>query len=117
MLVIRSAQLEALGAGLVEAFTTRATRHVAERFPGRYASLGEERVRESVSTALRKRLEYAFDGEELVLAYLDAMYVLAFDFDTQPAFAWARGILGDAELTGETRIALLTERARKEARA
>jgi hypothetical protein len=114
MLLIRRAQLEALGRAHEESFERRAAGHLRVKYPDPCRELGEAAVRQSVRTAMAKRKEHRFETEECVLLYLDLMYLLGFDCDSDPDLPWVREMLADEALGARTRLVLLEERARKQ---
>ena len=111
MLVIRDAQLAVFGRIHLEEFVRRAIAHVRACFAAQAADLGDEGVERSVRTALDRCRQYALPSEGDVLRYLNLMYALGFDFDADPALAWAGETLRDAELEAATKLGLLAQRA------
>jgi len=61
-----------------------ALEYVRTGFPEIYERPGEAAVRESVVVAMRSAQRYGLEEWSAVLLYLDAMYVLGFDFDQDP---------------------------------
>ena len=116
MAVIRGDQMKAFGAAQEKACAERAAAYLRTQFPDHCSALGETRVAESVAIALSKREEHRFDTEEMLLLYLDVMYLLSFDFDTSDAYPWAKALLSDPDLGAPTRLTMLNERAWEEAR-
>lgn len=115
MFVIRTEQLEALGKAHEESFERRVARRLRVKYPARCRGLDEDALRESVRIAMRKRTEHRFESEECILLYLDLMYLLGFDCDSDPSVPWVGEILADESLGARTRLVLLEERARKHA--
>ena len=111
MWTIRLAQLEALASARQRELENRAIAFLRREFPEAEA-LAEQRLRESVDIALRKGETYRFGSEQEVRSYLELMFLLGFDFDEQPRFAWARQTLTDFELGPGTRLEILVDEAR-----
>ena len=88
-----------------------AVEYVRSGFPEIYERLGEGPVRESVVVAMRNAQRYGLEEWSAVLLYLDAMYVLGFDFDQDPQHPWAGEILNDPALSPSERIQLITDSA------
>jgi len=109
---IRKEQLAALQVAVERQLCDRAVAYVRRQYPQVCAALEERSIRASVETALQKRGTYRFDSEETLLAYLDLMYLLGFDFDRDPEKEWVRGTLTDFDLGPRTRLLLLVEEAR-----
>ncbi len=109
---IRREQLAALQVAYERQFCDRAVAYLRRQYPRVCAALEERSIRASVETALQKHATYRFDSEETLLAYLDLMYLLGFDFDRDPEKEWVRGTLTDFDLGPRTRLLLLVEEAR-----
>jgi hypothetical protein len=111
---IRDEQLAAFHADLERQLAGRAVAYLRRQYAAACAALGDAAVIRSVETALEKRAAYRFDSEETVFAWLDLMYLLGRDFDTNPdpRFEWARERLKDFDLGARTRLLLLVEEVR-----
>lgn len=112
---IRTEQLAALQGMLELQLADRAVAYVRREYFATCAALDEPTIRASVQTALAKGATYRFDSEETILAYLDLMYLLGFDFDVNPRSGWVRERLTDFDLGARTRLLLLVEEARARA--
>jgi hypothetical protein len=112
---IRNEQLEALNAALERQLAGRAVAYVRRQYAGTCAALDEPAIRASIDTALEKRAVHRFDSEETFFAYLDLMYLLGFEFDTDPRCEWVRETLTDFDLGPRTRLLFLVEQARDRA--
>jgi hypothetical protein len=111
---IRDEQLAAFHAELERQLAGRAFAYLRRQYPAACAALGDAAVRRSIETALQKRIPYRFESEETVFAWLDLMYLLGLDFDTDPdpRFEWVRQRLTDFDLGARTRLLLLVEEVR-----
>jgi hypothetical protein len=109
---IRREQLAAFEAESERQVVQRAAAYVRCQHPERCAALGDAAVRASVATALQKRAPYRFDSEETLFAWLDLMYLLGFEFDTDPWCGWVRPTLTDFDLGARTRLLYLVQEAR-----
>ncbi len=110
MLVIRQAQIDALSAALSQRFEERMVAHLWEVVPEDCEALGDEEVRRSIQTCLRKAREYRISTAFDILRYLNVMYVLGLDFDTDPRFPWARELLLDFGISPRVRMDRLVRR-------
>ena len=108
---IRTGQLAAFQAALERQLADRAVLYVCRRYPETCAALDESAIRASIDRALAKRAVYRIDSEETFCAYVDLMYLLGFDFDTDPQCEWAQERLKDFDLGARTRLLLLVEEA------
>lgn len=113
MLTIRDAQMAALARDRRERFVRKATAHVHAAFPARFVELGRNGVEASVRAALEKCAVYHVTSERDVLRYVNLMYALGFDFDTDTRMPWAADVLGDPLLEGNVKLDLLAGRTRR----
>ena len=111
MLVIRHAQMQAFSLAAIRQFERRALEHVRGCFPGSYEALGEEGARASISWGVEKARGYGLSEEYDVLRFINLMFALGFDFDEDPAYAWAAEILRDPDWSPGARMDMLTARA------
>jgi hypothetical protein len=112
---IRNEQLAALQVAYEQRLVDRAVAYVKRKYPIACAALDETTIRGSVESALGSRATWRFDSEECVLAYLDLLYLLGFDFVRDPRCAWALERLKDFDLGPRTRLLLLVEEAQSRA--
>lgn len=117
MVHIRREQRRAFFFAMSKPFIRRAEDHLRAAFPERRRELGDEAVRASIDHCLERGWDYEIEEDDLLLLYLDVMYTLGLRFDEDPRYPWAREILSDPELSPDTRVELLTQRAAIERRA
>ena len=117
MLLIRDDQMRVLARHAQERFAVRAVAHLKRVLPEECAAMGEPAVRNSVDMAIRKAESYGIEEELDVLRYLNLMYALGFDFDTDPETAWAAEVLQDKDLDPGSKVELLWDRVESEADA
>jgi hypothetical protein len=112
MLVIRKSQLDALSIAHRTSFDNRMLAHLKKFFPAQYDGLGEERAIEAVHYGIARAATYGITSERDVCKYVDLMFALGRDFDTDPRFDWAQPILTDPNLPDPSaRIELLYDAA------
>jgi hypothetical protein len=111
MIVLRREQIEAFSGERERRFEEKALRHLLAFVPQRCAELGEAAVRESIRTAIRKSRAHGVESERDVLHYLNVMYWLGFEFESDPAYPWAREILENRSLGATTQLQWLVEEA------
>ena len=95
-------------------FERRAVEHLHRTLPAQCAALGRPAVRDSVRDAIAKARGYGIKSEADVLSYLNLMYLLGFDFESQPRFAWANELLQATDVQAASRLTLLRNRAMRE---
>ena len=109
MLIIRAAQMQAFSRAVSDNLIESAVEHIRTSLPEMFEQLGREEVRESVLFAMRKADEYGLDDWSQVVRYLNVMYILGFEFDEDPRYAWANEILRSARPDANEKTKLLTE--------
>jgi hypothetical protein len=96
MLTIRREQIRALAEPGVEDFLRRAAAHLREYFGADCTALGEVALRDAIRHGYQRASGYGLETERDLLRYLTLMFVFGRDFDVDPAFPWAREVLGSA---------------------
>lgn len=98
MLTIRREQFEEIGRRLAHRWEDTMVLHLETFFPERCAELGEKGVRESIDLGIKKSAKYDIYTERDVCKFLNFMFALGFDFDTDPEYPWANEILTNPAL-------------------
>lgn len=93
MLVIRDAQLAALGARHRAAFSGRLVAHLERFFPERCQALGPGGVAEAIEHGVDRAALYGIVAERDVCKYVDLMFVFGRDLDRAEVHPWAARIL------------------------
>jgi hypothetical protein len=96
------------------AFEERASAHLERCFPERCAELGEEGVQASIRDAVERSHRLGLVFEYDIERYLNHMYALGFDFDSNPAYPWVQELLSDASLEPAELMDVLSERTQQE---
>jgi hypothetical protein len=96
------------------AFEERAITHLERCFPERCAELGEEGVQASIRDAVERSHRLGLVFEYDIERYLNHMYALGFDFDSNPAYPWVQELLSDASLEPAVLMDVLSERTQQE---
>ena len=116
MLKIRKEQMEAFKNDNLRKFADRMALHLKKFWPEECKSLGEKGVRDSIMTGIKNAEKYGIVIEYDVASYIDMMYALCFDFDTNPRTNWAGRILNNPNLPAHAKIEKLDERTKQELR-
>jgi hypothetical protein len=114
MLVIRDSQMNAFVARFLEEFEDRRVREIEERFPSRYAALGEAGTRALIRAAIQKSRHLGIHGEEDVENLIDLTVVYGESFDQNEEFAFEAEPLRDEELPADARVSLSMARFGRE---
>lgn len=109
MLVIRTAQLDALAEGTLE---RRIVDHLREHFPRKCEGL--DSVTAFVREGIAKARSYGFTYAPHLCQFVDLLMMFGRDLDTDPRHAWAGDVLRDPEIDHPgTRMILLVEEAER----
>jgi hypothetical protein len=109
MLKIRQKQYKELGKVPLKCFNKRMLDHLQTFWPDRCNQLGREKVQLSIQTGISKAKRYGFRTEYDVARYIDLMYILSFDFDTNPQTRWMKEFLAGNESAPTSRMDKLYE--------
>lgn len=115
MLVIRQAQLEALSDAADQDFARRLADKLRRFWPDTCEELGPARLHARITRGLERARAHGASQASDLQRYLNLMFLLGEDFDTDPAIPWARDYL-TAPGPISTRLVQLSERALAEAR-
>ena len=103
MLRIRKEQNEALAKASLEGFRDRLATHIKKCWPERATQMGQTETYQAIQKGFDKSDEYGFETEYDVARYIDLMYLLSFDFDTDPRYPWASAILNE-RISGRSKM-------------
>lgn len=107
-------QMEMFSESAETEFGARMVAHLERCFPESCGQLGRSKVVESVQTGIDRAAKYSIMIEYDVARYIDLMYVLCQDFDTNRETPWAREILNDQELAPRDKMDQLYRRTEDE---
>lgn len=110
MLVIRSAQMDALARAAMEPFVENVIGHLRRVWPEETAAMGDEGLERFVRHGMERCGLYGIETEYDVGRYCDLMLLLHPDFDDDPNLPWARDTLGAEGLDGRMKVDQLMER-------
>jgi len=112
-LVIRSEQKAALGKRRLELFKHALAEHLQGLFPTACEQLDESALRSQIDYGIEKAALHGIDTERQAAKYLELMFILGRDFDTDPTYPWAAEILSPhAPMSPAGRMRLLFREAR-----
>ena len=111
MLVIRKKQQEAFTKAVTRGLECNLLTHATRQFPVRVHRMGEPAARALVRKAVAACGGFGIEDEYEISRYLDLMFLLGEDFDTDAALPWAAAALGDEALSAKEKIDRLCERA------
>lgn len=80
-------------------------------YPEDFDAMGEEEFTLLVDDGINKAKSYGINQEEDIELYLDIMFNLDYDFDTNVQYPWAKQILRNSNLTAEEKLRQLSDLA------
>ena len=101
MFVVRQGQLEALGEAVAQSFEDQTDDHLREFAPELVGIAGAEGVRQVVGLGIQRAERYGFICRGPVRFYIELLFVLGCDFDTDPQLPWARTTLTDESISDQ----------------
>jgi hypothetical protein len=111
-LIIRADQVKTLERGALLNFENRMIQHLKQFAPRHAEVLGTDVLRNLVKLGIARAETYKFSKRGPVQFYLELMFMLGSDFDTDPQLPWAHDILKEIERLDEmARADLLHARA------
>jgi hypothetical protein len=114
MFKLRKEHLAAFEAQVANLFVTRVQAHVKAVWPAECAELGDPGVASTVQSLVQRAAAAGLTSESDMVRFVDLGFLLALDFDTNPAAAWTRPILTDRTLAPSARIERLYQRMEQE---
>lgn len=112
MLKIRKEQDEELGKIALKRFEDSMVEHVKEFFPKYYEIHGEPLIRKVIQYAVQRAENYDFVTERDVCLYINLVFLLGSNFDTDKQLPWTVEILKDEMITSSAmRIDRLYDKA------
>jgi hypothetical protein len=117
MLVIREEQMEVLREYMRRRFEDRMVAHFREFWTEECDAMGEESVRQMIRKGSERAAAHGITKEYDIARYVNIMFALGPDFETDPATEWAGRVLSDEELGPRPRMDLLCDRVEQELEA
>jgi hypothetical protein len=111
VLVIRKEQMVVFEQFAIGNFARRAAQHLQESLPDECTDMGSAALMQTVRAGVRRALAYGLEQELDVLRFLNLMFLLDFNFDTDPRYAWATELLRDTEIAPSARMAVVYDAA------
>jgi len=93
MLIIRQEQMHVFKQAALKNFEAELVEHLKTFAPKLFEIRGEECFRKTVQLGMQRAGEYGFTYRGPIRFYLEAMFSLGSDFDTDPQMPWASEIL------------------------
>ncbi len=114
MLIIRKEQFRTFEKIAEKQFEDRMVVHLQKYFHEKCSEVGEEGVRGSIEKAVFRTRELGLKMEYDIERFLNHMYTLGFDFDTNLKFPWAEEVFSDPDVDPSELMDILSERTQRE---
>lgn len=101
MLIIRKVQMEVFEKFILPAFEDEMVAHLRQFVPDHAGTIGDKRVRQLIRSGIERAKLYGLTYRNPVRFYIELMFMLGSDFDTDPQYPWAFEILKDSIYLGQ----------------
>jgi len=113
-LTVRESQMAAFPKAVEKNLECRLCAHVTRLWPGRAEAMGEAAVRRWCRLGIERAAGFGIEAEYEVSRFVDLMFMLGRDFDTDPARPWAAAILQAGPIAPAVKMDKLFEWAERE---
>lgn len=107
MFRITKSQMAIFATTLAADFIGRVKKHIEAEHPEH--GLDEATLHRHILLGMERAKKWGFCSEPAVCAYIDAMFSLGIDFDSQARFYWARSVLEESDTDWERAERLLNK--------
>ena len=104
MLVIKKEQIKALEQSKKDSFVKKANGFLRFKYPEKTEQLTDARLDEIINNAIDRTKIYDIKSERGIIAFLEFMFSLSFDFDSALKTLWTRDILVDGKLNESEKV-------------
>jgi len=104
MHIIRNQQMNTMKQHKAQIFNKKACFFLKQNYPTKTSELSDRRLDAMVSEGVQRSEKYNIKSERCVIAFLEFMFSLSFDFDSNPRTLWTKNILSDTGLKEEEKI-------------
>ncbi len=112
MLTIKKGQEKKFNDQSFKKFEDDTVEHVKKYFPNHFIAMEDITIRDTIRYGYSRAKKYDFFTQRNVCLYLNNMFVLGSNFDTDPQYPWANFILNDKNIKNpQNRIDKLSKKA------
>jgi hypothetical protein len=101
MLTIRKEQITVFEQAALRNFEDQMLEHLKGFTPRHYAILGEPGVRQVIRLGIERAGQYGLTSRGPVRFYIELIFMVGSDFDTDPQLPWAAEILNDSAIVNQ----------------
>jgi len=110
MLIIRQAQMDALGQARMLEFEDRVLARMQKQYPVDYSALGDDGALDLARFTIRSGVKHGIRDEKSLQGLLRLYVEFGREFEIAPYAEWARQILGHERLAGPVKVNLIQGR-------
>jgi hypothetical protein len=111
LLTIRKEQMERLNQTTATGFESRMHKYLMKTYPDVLTRTPAHDVQKSIRVGIRRAAAYGMIAEYDVARFIDLMYRLSQDFDSNPKTSWIRTVLDDPDIHPHAKMDLIHEKA------
>jgi hypothetical protein len=111
MFKIRQQQMELMNQKKAEDFESRVYTYLMKTYPETLKRTPKDDVQKSIQAGIKRAAVYGMIAEYDVARFIDLMYLLSPDFDSNPNTSWIRTVLDDPEIHPGEKMDLIYEKA------
>jgi len=104
MMNIRQQQFEDIKENKYQAFVVKAKQFLQKNYPERTNQLDEKKLGAIVESSILRAESYKIVTEQGIISFLELMFSISFDFDSNERTNWTRKILNEHQLTEPEKI-------------
>ena len=109
MLTIRKVQADVLREYTIGRFVDRMVVHLSSRFPEKCRKLGDSEIREWIRKGMRRCRAYELKSEAHVAGFVELMFLVSPEFDSDPESPWIRTTLEDNNIPPRKKLDIVRD--------
>ena len=110
MLVIRKEQMSVLEVAMASRFRGKLCEHLRQELPEETKTLPDPQLRSAVEEGIVQGRQYGITTERDLTLFVDLTFLLSPAFEHAPGMEWAKRILLNKEMDGETKMSLIYQK-------
>lgn len=104
MLVIRNHQMDTMKNHKRQLFHEKARYFLKQNYPEKSSEYNDQQFDAIIREGMQRSNQYNIKSEQCIIAFLEFMFALSFDFDTNKRTIWTREILSNNNLKESEKI-------------
>jgi hypothetical protein len=103
--------MDVFNQGMRQGFEKSVYQHLQTSYPEVVKNMSDDAIYASISTGIERSASYGITAEYDVVRFVDLMYLLSADFDSNPRWNWIGPILDDTQLSSGEKMDLIYDKA------